>query len=140
MKAVTTYLHFDGTCRQAMTFYQQCFGAELQLNPYPDANGQPSAEPDARIMHSQLLLDGPAFLMASDGPLNASEMIQGTNFSVAVECSSMDEIERLFAAIGRNGKVWVSLTDVPWGARFGMLTDQFGTKWMFNYTLPPRNS
>jgi predicted lactoylglutathione lyase len=58
MKTATTYLHFDGNCRQAMTFYQQCFRAQLQLNTYPDATGQPSTDPDARIMHGQLLLGG----------------------------------------------------------------------------------
>jgi uncharacterized glyoxalase superfamily protein PhnB len=26
--------------------------------------------------------------------------------------------------------------DMFWGARFGMLTDQFGVQWMFNYDLP----
>jgi PhnB protein len=24
------------------------------------------------------------------------------------------------------------LVDAPWGARFGMLTDQFGVQWMIN--------
>jgi PhnB protein len=28
------------------------------------------------------------------------------------------------------------LGDMFWGARFGMLTDQFGIQWMFNYDLP----
>jgi uncharacterized glyoxalase superfamily protein PhnB len=32
-----------------------------------------------------------------------------------------------------------SYADVPdtfWGARFGMLTDQFGINWMFNFDHP----
>jgi PhnB protein len=140
MKTATTYLHFDGNCRQAMTFYQQCFGSQLQLHAYPGANGQASTEPDARIMHAQLFHGGPPFLMASDGPPGGSEMKPGTNFSVAVECDSLEEIERLFAAISQKGKVRMPLSDVPWGARFGMLTDQFGIQWMLNFTLPPQKS
>jgi uncharacterized glyoxalase superfamily protein PhnB len=35
MKHVTAFIHFDGNCRQAMSFYRQCLGAELQLNPLP---------------------------------------------------------------------------------------------------------
>jgi len=26
-----------------------------------------------------------------------------------------------------------------WGARFGMLTDQFGVNWMFSFELPKQN-
>ena len=35
MKSVTTYLHFNGNCREAMSFYQTCLGGELHLQPYP---------------------------------------------------------------------------------------------------------
>lgn len=133
MKHATTYIHFDGNCREAMTFYQKCFEGELQLNTYPDASGKPSTDPGATIMHSQVLLGGMPLLMASDttpeGPVKA-----GNNFSVAIECESIEEIERLFNGIGEKGKVRLPLSDMPWGARFGMLTDQFGIQWMFNCT------
>ncbi len=61
---------------------------------------------------------------------------QGNNFSVTVSCESLQEIERLFAALGEKGKVTMPLQDVFWGARFGMLTDQFGINWMFNFDMP----
>ena len=31
MKEINAYLIFNGNCREAMTFYQKCLGAELQL-------------------------------------------------------------------------------------------------------------
>ena len=131
MKSVTTYLHFNGNCREAMSFYQTCLGGELHLQPYPDAGGKPSADPGAPITHAQLSRGGAPALMASDsspeGPVH-----QGNNFSVSVECESLDEIERLFPAIGAQGKVRLPLSDMPWGARFGMLTDRFGVQWIFN--------
>jgi PhnB protein len=139
MKAVTSYLHFNGNCRQAMSFYQQCLGAKLDINTYPDATGQPATAADARIMHSQLSHGSTAFLMASDAPPGDTTGQVGTNFSIALECDSAEEIDRLFAAVAQNGRVTMPLGDVPWGARFGMLTDQFGIQWMFNYTLPPRS-
>jgi len=131
MKTVTTYLSFDGNCRQAMAFYQQCFATELELSPYPDANGQPSSDPAAKVMHAQLVRSGAPFLMASDTPQPGS-LRPGNNFSVAIDCGSLDEADRLFAALTRGGNVIMPLTDAPWGARFGMLTDQFGIKWMLN--------
>ncbi len=33
MKDITPYLTFDGSCREAMTFYQQCLGGELSTMP-----------------------------------------------------------------------------------------------------------
>ena len=50
MKSVTSYLSFDGDCRKAMSFYEESLGAELVLHPYPDASGQPSSDPGARVM------------------------------------------------------------------------------------------
>ena len=131
MKSVTTALSFEGNCRQAVTFYQQCLGAELAINPYPDASGQPSTDPAAKVMHAQLMLRGGPILMASDNPQPGTAQ-RGTNFSVAIDCDSRDEIERLFPALSQNGEVRMPLMDAPWGAVFGMLTDQFGIQWMLN--------
>lgn len=134
MKAVTTYLSFDGDCRRAMSFYRECLGAELELNPYPDASGQPSADPAAKIMHAQLIKAGSPILMASDTP-HPGSVRTGSNFSIAIQCSSSDEADRMFAALSRDGEVRMPLTDAPWGARFGMLTDQYGVQWMLNCAI-----
>lgn len=136
MKSVTAYLSFDGTCRQAMTFYQQCLEGELALNPFPDATGQPSSDPSAKIMHAALLRQGAPVLMASDTHQPGS-LQPGNNFSVSIDCESLDEIERIFAALSQGGEVRMALADAPWGARFGMLTDQFGIQWLLNCFLPP---
>jgi len=134
MKTVTTYLSFDGNCRQAMSFYQQCLASELQLNPYPDASGQPSADQAARIMHSQIVRQGAPILMGSDTP-QVGSLRTGNNVSVSIDCDSLDEIERLFASLSRGGDIRMPLMDAPWGARFGMLTDQFGIQWLLNCYL-----
>jgi PhnB protein len=96
--------------------------------------GKPNTAADAPVMHAQVTRNGAPLVMASDttpeGPVNA-----GNNFSVSVECDSVEEIDRLFGAVGDKGKVRVPLGTMPWGARFGMLTDQFGVQWIFNCQL-----
>jgi PhnB protein len=135
MKSITTYLTFDGSCRQAMTFYQKCLGAELELKTFAEMPGDFPKEAKDRIMHARLTKGSEFLLMASDGmagmPLQA-----GNNFSIAIACESLDEIERLFTAFSENGKVTMPLHDAFWGSRFGMLTDQFGINWMFNFEKP----
>jgi len=135
MKTVTAYLNFNGNCRQAMTFYQQCLGTELELTPFPDAQGKPLADAKAGIMHARLTRGGQAVtdgLGLSSGASNHA----GDNFSVSVDCETLEEIERIFSALGKSGQVKMPLSGMPWGARFGMLIDQFGIHWMINYELP----
>ena len=129
MKSVNTYLTFNGNCRQAMTFYQQCLGAELQLTPWPDAQGRPSSDPNAGIMHASMTRGSVPILMASD--IQPGDTLQvGNNFSVAAHCDSSSEGERVFAALAQGGKIRVPFGKMPWGANLGMLTDQFGIQWM----------
>lgn len=134
MKSVTAYLNFDGNCRQAMTFYQQCLGTELELTPFPDDQGKPPTDPKAGIMHARLTREGQPILMASDMPPGSSPRA-GNNFAVSVDCETLEEIERIFSALGKSGQVKMPLGSMPWGARFGMLIDQFGTQWMINCQL-----
>ena len=137
MKAVTaftTYLIFDGNCREAMTFYGKCLDAELRIVSYSDVPGDVPAEAKDRVMHANLAKPR-TILMASD-TMPGMPFAQGNNFSVCVNCESEEEIERLFSEIGENGKVTMALHEAFWGARFGTLTDQFGINWMFNFERP----
>jgi len=75
--------------------------------------------------------------MASDTP-QAGSLRAGNNFSVAIDCESVEEADRVFAALSRGGEIRMPLTDAPWGARFGMLTDRFGIQWLINCYLPAK--
>jgi PhnB protein len=134
MKEVVTYLTFDGNCRQAMTFYQKCLGAELLLHPFSEMPGNHPPEAKDRIMHARLS-KGSTLLMASD-TMPGVPLRQGNNFSISIQCESAHEIDTLFAALSQGGKVTMPLQDQFWGARFGMLQDQFGIQWMLNFEHP----
>lgn len=87
-----------------------------------------------RIMHSHLKA-GPVALMASD-IMPGMKFVAGSNFSICIDTESSQELEKLFSSIGESGKVTMPLQDTFWGARFGMVTDQFGVSWMFNFEKP----
>ena len=139
MKEIITYLNFDGNCREAMQFYAQCLGAELQLSPFSDVPGDTS-EGDARnrIMHARLT-KGFTLLMASD-TRPGMPFQQGDNFSISIQCESLAEIEKLFAALAEKAQIGMPLQETFWGARFGMLIDQFGVRWMLNLDQPKQGS
>lgn len=135
MKAVTTYLLFDGTCKAAMEFYKQALGGELYLMPFGETPGGPKDGPMAdRIMHAALKQN---FLVVMASDTRPEDPLQiGTNFSVCVDCDSREEQSKFFQAMSEGGKVTMPLQDTFWGAHFGMLTDRFGVNWMFNYAVP----
>ena len=132
---LTPYLTFNGTCRAAMTFYQQCLGGELMVQAFADSPAAAHMPPDAQqnVMHSMLTTTD-MLLMASDsgmGPVAKGDMV-----SLSINCGSAQEIQTLFGKLSAGGTVTMDLQDTFWGATFGMFTDQFGIDWMLNYDKP----
>jgi len=136
MKEIVNYLNFDGQTSQAMEFYAKCLGGELMMMKGADMPGANcSADFKDRVLHARITKDGRSLLMASDCP-PGMPVQQGNNFWVSLHCESMDEIQRLFGAIGEGGTVQMPLADMFWGAHFGTLRDRFGIGWMFNFEYP----
>jgi len=134
MKDFTTYLIFNGNCREAMTFYKNCLDAALTMFPFSEAPDPMPAEAKDRIMHARLA-KGKATIMASDN-MPGMAFMAGNNFSISIDCDTAEEIEKLFNALGENGTVKMPLQKTFYAARFGMLTDQFDVNWMFNFNEP----
>lgn len=134
MKSLVNYLNFDGNARDAMTFYAECLGADLTIQSFRESGMPVTPETENRTIHARLE-KGPVSIMASDTQ-PGMPFVQGNNFSLCIDCSSAEELERLFTALGSGGKVQMELQDTFWGARFGLLTDKFGVSWMFNLELP----
>lgn len=134
MKEIVPYLNFDGNCREAMTFYKKCLAAELYLLPFSEAPFDSPPDAKDKIMHASLTKER-TLLMASD-TMPGMNVQQGNNFSLNITCESLPEIESLFAALGEKGEVTMPLQETFWAARFGVLKDQFGISWIFNFEKP----
>ncbi len=134
MKQLNTYLMFDGNCREAMKFYEKCLGGELHLVKFSETPGDAPKEGGDRIMHARLA-KGAAVLMASD-TMPGMPLQRGNNFSIAVDCESVEETDKLFNALAEKGKITMPPQETFWAARFGMLMDQFGINWMLNFERP----
>jgi PhnB protein len=132
MKHAHPFLAFDGNCREAMTFYQQCLGAKLFLLTYGEAPFESPPEAAERILHSTLSNEERVLLMAAD-TMPGAPFQPGNNFSIFLECESREEIDRVFAALAESGTITMPLQDTFWHARFGTLTDRFGVRWSFNW-------
>jgi PhnB protein len=136
MKSCQPYLNFDGNTREAMTFYHTCIGGQLDVQSFSDLKIPTPPGAENRVMHARIT-NGSAVLMASDTPPGKTQKV-GDNVWVNLDCSSVDEIERVFAAFSEGGTVVMPLGDQFWGARFGMISDKFDVNWMFNCDLPKK--
>ncbi len=130
MKEINAYLIFNGNCREAMTFYKNCLGADLQLVKFSDMPGNVPAEAKDRIAHARLT-KGVSVLMASDN-MPGMTFNPGDNYFVSLQCETVQETDQLFSALSEKGKTIQPPQETPWAKRFAMFTDQFGTKWMLN--------
>jgi len=73
---------------------------------------------------------GQSVLMLSDAA-SASEARAG-NVQVALDFADIAHLTRTFAALAEGGEVTLPVQDTFWGAKFGMLTDRFGVRWLLN--------
>ena len=140
MSRCSAYLNFAGNTEQAFQFYKSVFGGEFngpinRLREAPPQPGQPpipESELDL-VMHVELPILGGFVLMGSDVPPSMGfNLVQGNNVLINLEPDTRAEADRLFNALSRGGKVNMPLADMFWGSYFGMLTDQFGIRWMVN--------
>ena len=131
------YLFFDGTCAEAMRFYEKALGGKLEMMmtqaDAPPSAGVPPGSPE-RIMHASLAL-GDRRIMASD-TMKGDAYAGMHGFSIALSYPSVDEAKKVFAALSEGGKVNMPMGPTFWVESFGMLDDRFGASWMVSGGKP----
>lgn len=132
MTCIHSYLTFNGNCREAMTFYNQCLGGELSLQTVGDSPmaGKLPQQMKNSILHATLT-NGNLVLMGSDMANN--ELLRGNSVSLMLNCSSEQEIIKCYNSLSEGGEMTNPLEDTFWGAVFGNLTDKFGNHWILHF-------
>lgn len=133
MAQANPYINFNGNCREAMTFYKECFGGNLSLQTVggsPIENQCPAGMKD-QILHAMLMKDG--FVLMGSDMIGPGGLQMGNNVCVMVNCNSEEEINSFFSNISKGGEIIDALSVKFWGAMFGVVNDKFGIRWMFNY-------
>ena len=131
MAQISAYLNFAGKCHEAMSFYHECFGGELNIQTVAESPmaGQMPAEMNGLVLHSSLINNG-LLIMATD--MTREKPINGNTIYLCINCCTEEEINSFFNKLSVGGQVVDPLAQMFWGT-FGTLIDKFGMKWMFNY-------
>jgi PhnB protein len=131
---IEPYLHFGGTCEEALNFYASVFGGEItSLNRFDGSPLMNELPPEyaSKIMHANFKAPNGVKFMASDGRPNSTHD-HGSRVSLSISTADVAEGERTFRALAEGGKILMDYQKTFWGATFGMLTDKYGIDWMVN--------
>jgi PhnB protein len=129
---LNAYLHFNGTCEEALKFYEKTLGGKIDTISY--FGGTPAAEqvpPDwkQKVLHARLNVQG-QIVMASDAPPGRYTRPQG--FSMSLMFKDVAEGERIFKALSERGFTIMPFATTFWSKGFGMCVDPYGIPWMVN--------
>ena len=131
---LTPYLHFQGNAEEALNFYKDTLkGNVAMISRYSD-NPQPTDDDwKNKILHARLEFDG-NMIMISDAFKGYRVGFDG-NIQLSIEIEDAARLQEIWDKLTAGGFVSMPLQDTFWGARFGMLTDKFGVRWMLNHEL-----
>ncbi len=129
MAQLNAYLFFNGNAKEAMEFYKEVFGGELELLTIGDSQMAEQMGPEMKnkIMHS-VLKNQKVVLMGSD-MMDSDTREKGNILSLCLVCDNKEEIEGLFKKLADGGVIGHDLKEEFFGT-FGDLTDKFGIPWM----------
>jgi PhnB protein len=132
IKSLNPYIIFNGKAAEAIALYERVLDAKPgNVVRAADVPGMAvAADQKHRLVHGVLHIGGTQ-LMVSDEMSSAPSGGSG-NMQVCLDFTDLGEMTRTFAALAEGGAITLPLQDTFWGARFGMLTDMFGVRWMFN--------
>jgi PhnB protein len=123
------YLSFQGTAAEALTFYRDVFGGDLQIMRFGDMPDMPGNDPSLheQVMHGQVNGENGVTLMASDLPPSMGEARNGT---VSLSGDDDELLRSWWTKLSDGGEVAMPLAQAPWGDHYGQLTDRFGISWL----------
>ncbi len=128
---ITTYVHFDGNCEEAIDFYKKALNANVKAlmhfsdGPKPDPEHCQGGQmpPADKVMHSEVQFGDTTIFMSDCG-----KPMQGVSLTYSVKTPA--EAEKVFGKLSEGGKIGQPLTKTFFSPAFGQLSDRFGVNWI----------
>ena len=143
MAKVNPHLTYNGNCEEAFKFYKTVFGNDFgtvaRFKDMPAISGQELPENlKEKIMHISYPISKETILMGSDANPMMGSVNTGQNLSLTISADTREEADKIFKALSSGGKITLPISDMFWGAYFGMLIDKYDFIWMINYEYPKK--
>ena len=128
MATATPFLMFTGNAQAAMDLYVATLPNSRIRRVERYAKGEPGPVDTVKV--AVFTLCGREF-MCSDSPVKHDFTFTPSS-SIFVEFSTEEELDRAFAILSDEGKVYMPLGNYGFSQRFGWLSDRFGVSWQLN--------
>jgi len=125
----TPYVLFPGTAREALTFYGDVFGADVQLFTYGQFGRTDG--PEEAIAHGAL--EGPVDLFASDASGDDAPLRCEGLMLALLGAAEPSTLRTWFSRLSEGGRVVDDLQQRPWGAFDGQVIDRYGLHWLIGF-------
>ena len=128
----TPYLRFPGTTREALTFYGDVFGCEVQVHTLAEFNRTDG--PADAIAHGYLV-DGPVALFAADASGDELPVRCEGMMLALLGTAAPSTLRNWFSGLSDGGRVVDHLQTRPWGATDGQVIDRYGLNWLIGFEV-----
>ncbi len=130
MAAPIPYIHFPGTAREALTFYGDVFGCDVQLHTFHDFN-RSNGSADA-IAHGGLT-NGPVNLFGSDVSGDERPVRSEGLMLSLLGVAAPSVLRQWFSKLAEGGRIVDELKVRPWGDSDGQVVDRYGLHWLIGF-------
>jgi predicted 3-demethylubiquinone-9 3-methyltransferase (glyoxalase superfamily) len=124
-------LWFDSQAEEAAKFYTSVFPNSKigDIVRYGKEGFEIHGRPEGSVMVVEFELSGEKFVALNGGPLfNFNPSI-----SFFVVCETIEETDRTWNLLLKDGKVLMPLQKYDWSEKYGWLTDRYGLSWQISY-------
>ena len=84
-------------------------------------------------MHVELKFLGGSIFASDNKDITESSKTDSSCIHLSLGLEDPHKMERTYEKLKQDGQATMPLKEQFWGDKFGMLTDKFGIKWMFNF-------
>ncbi len=134
VQPTSPYLTVKGAAA-AIDLYKKAFGAKEK--------GRMPAQDGKRLMHADLTINGGTIMLSDEFPEHGGPSAPSNGspppVAITIQYKKPADVDATFErAVEAGCKSVQPPQDMFWDARFAMLTDPFGHRWMLNAPLPKK--
>lgn len=129
---VTPTLNFGGSCREAITLYEQAFGGKITcLITYRQANDpayMPLLREDQKdwVYHAELMLGGQRIIMSDHADIDFQ--VCYSNF-LTIMYDTVEEVQHAYGLLKEGSQTIYPMEATPYSACRVVFVDRFGIRW-----------
>lgn len=130
-------LFFTGNAEEALQFYREALGGEIEIARFKDAPPEVGSAPEwgEKVIYGQLTSPY-GVIAAMDAPPGRGGG-EPNGFGINIYADTEDAAASVFEKLSRNGSVTMPFDKTFFAEKFGMLDDKYGVTWMVTYRVVP---